>query len=187
MLLLILGLTLWSGVHFIPSIAPSYREQKIKQWGEFLYKGIFSLLLVASIILMVVGWKTITPSTFYIPLAWGKPITLIFLLMSCILFVAGRTPNNIKRFIRHPQLTGLCLFSLGHLFSNGDNRSIVLFVMLGTWAIAEIILINKREGAWIKPQPLPFKTELLTLIIGIILFAALLFIHPYLSGIALIN
>jgi len=133
-------------VHFIPSIAPSYREQKIKQWGEFLYKGIFSLLLVASIILMVVGWKTITPTTFYIPLAWGKPITLIFLLMSCI-----------------------------------------LFVMLGTWAIAEIILINKREGAWIKPQPLPFKTELLALIIGIILFAVLLFIHPYLSGIALIN
>ena len=133
-------------MHFIPSIAPSYREQKIKQWGEFLYKGIFSLLLVASIILMVVGWKTITPTTFYIPLAWGKPITLIFLLMSCI-----------------------------------------LFVMLGTWAIAEIILINKREGAWIKPQPLPFKTELLALIIGIILFAVLLFIHPYLSGIALIN
>ena len=45
-------------------------------------------------------------------------------------------PNNVKRLLRHPQLTGVALWGIGHLLANGESRSIILFGGLGAWAIA---------------------------------------------------
>jgi hypothetical protein len=47
--------------------------------------------------------------------------------LAFILFAASAMATSIKRFVRHPQLTGVLLWALAHLFSNGDGRSLVLF------------------------------------------------------------
>ncbi|MFT5395916.1 MAG: putative membrane protein, partial [Gammaproteobacteria bacterium] len=86
----------------------------------------------------------------------------------------------------HPQLTGLVLWSIGHLMANGDNRSIILFSSLGVWAIIEMILISRREGVWGKPEPVSAKNDVITVIGGCVLYAVLLMAHPYLTGIILI-
>ena len=71
MLLLIIGLVMWSGLHFIPSLAISSRTQLISKWGEKKYRNIFSILVVSSIILMVLGWRSIVPVYIYTPPEWG--------------------------------------------------------------------------------------------------------------------
>ena len=56
MSLLILGLLLWSGLHFIPSIiVQPLRNQLIEKLGEHPYKGLFSILVLTSVALMVLG------------------------------------------------------------------------------------------------------------------------------------
>ncbi|MCK5353469.1 MAG: hypothetical protein KAJ63_00005, partial [Methyloprofundus sp.] len=75
MLLLIIGLVMWSGVHLIPSIAMSYRAQLIGGWGETKYKAIFSLLIVTSIAVMVFGWRSIEPVYIYSPPKWSGLVT----------------------------------------------------------------------------------------------------------------
>ena len=184
MLLLIIGLVMWSGLHFIPSLAISSRTQLISKWGEKKYRNIFSILVVSSIILMVLGWRSIAPVYIYTPPEWGGSITGLFVLIAFILFSAAHSESNIKQFIRNPQLTGLVIWSIGHLLSNGDNRSLILFGTLGAWAITEIILINKREGAWVKPSPASIKSELLMTMKGIVILAIFLFAHPYLFGVS---
>lgn len=184
MTLLIVGLVLWSGLHFVPSLAIPLRRQLIEKLGEKQYAIMFSVLVVASIALMVLGWRSTLPVHIYTPPAWGGPVTGLLMLVAFVLFSAAHSESSIRRVIRHSQLTGLVIWSIGHLLSNGDNRSLVLFGALGVWAIAEITLINRREGDWVKPAPGTFKSELLMVVKGLVIFAVLLFAHPYLFGVS---
>ncbi len=186
MALLILGLLLWTCIHLFPSIAKGKRELIISKTGLGPYKGLFALLILSSVVLIVLGWRSIDPTSVYLPQYWGKHVTFILVLLTFILFVAARGKTNIKRVLRHPQLTGLVLWSIGHLFANGDNRSLILFSWLAVWAILEMIMINRREGEWQKPEPVPVKSDVITVIAGCVVYGILFALHPYLSGIKLI-
>lgn len=186
MTLLVIGLLMWWAVHLFPAVATVTRANLIIKFGLGLYKGCFALLIVISIVVMVFGWRSIEPADIYFPPLWGKRVTYLLVLLTFILFVAAKSKTNIKRVLRHPQLTGLVLWSVGHLFANGDNRSLVLFTGLGLWAILEIIMISRRTGAWVKPDPVPVKSDIITVAGGFILFAVLFLAHPYLTGIGLI-
>jgi uncharacterized membrane protein len=186
MCLLILGLVLWSGIHLFPSIAKGTRENIISKLGLGPFKVIFALLIVLSVILIVFGWRSTEPIDVYTPQSWGRHVTFLLVFLTFILFVAARRKTNIKRFLRHPQLTGLVLWSIGHLLANGDNRSLILFCWLAVWAILEMIMISRREGEWKKPDPVSVKYDVITGIGGCVLYAVLLLAHPYLSGIKLI-
>jgi uncharacterized membrane protein len=186
MILLIIGLVLWSGVHFVPSLAMPFREQFIAKRGEKSYKLLFTFLVISSIVAIVFGWRSIDPVYLYVLPSWSRAVTSLLVLITFILFSAAHSNTNIKRVIRHPQLTGLVLWSIGHLLSNGDNRSLTLFGALGVWAIIEIILISKREGVWVKPESAPIKSELIMVAKGLVMFAVFLFAHPYITGVPII-
>ena len=185
MALLVSGLLVWWVVHLFPAVATEARARLINKFGLGSYKGCFALLIVISIILMVSGWRSIEPVDIYLPPAWGRHLTYILVLLTFILFVAAKRKTNIKRILRHPQLIGLVLWSIGHLLSNGDNRSLVLFIGLGVWAILEIAMINRRTGEWVKPEPVPVQSDVITVVLGLILFALLFWAHPYLAGVRL--
>ena len=183
--LLITGLALWVIIHLFPCLCKNTRTAIIEKIGFMPYKGIFALTIILSVVLIVFGWQNITPEDIYYPASWGRHITFVLVLITFILFVAARRKTNIKRYLRHPQLTGLVLWSIGHLFANGDNRSVILFATLGIWAILEMIMISKREGEWQKPDPMPMKSDVITVVGGCVLYTVLMFAHPYIAGIRL--
>ena len=92
--------------------------------------------------------------------------------------------SNIKRFLRHPMLSGVVLWAIGHLLMNGDDRSLVLFAGIGIWAVLEILLINRRQGAYEKPPVIPVVRDLIPLAAGAVVFAVFLFLHPWLFGVS---
>lgn len=187
MTLLIIGLLLWCGVHFVPSLFLGLRTRLVAKLGLPKYKGLFALLIVASIVVMVFGWRSIEPDPVYLPPLWGRHVTHVFVLLTFILFVAAKRNTNIKRVLRHPQLTGVVLWSVGHLFANGADRSLVLFTGIGVWAVLEMVLINRRVGAWVRPGSVPLAKDLVTVAGGVVLFAVLLFLHRYITGISLLG
>ena len=184
---LILGLLMWTFIHLFPSVAKCTRKQIINNIGLGPYKGIFALLIVTSVVLIVLGWRSIETIDVYQPQSWGRHVTFLLVSLTFILFVAARRATNIKRILRHPQLTGLALWSIGHLMANGDNRSLILFGWLGVWAILEMIMISRREGEWIKPELVPVKNDVITIVGGCVMYAILLMAHPYITGIKLFN
>ena len=177
---------MWCAVHLFPTLAVQGRADIIARLGRGLYRGTFALLIISSIILMVLGWRSVEPSLVYQPFAWGKSATYVLSLFTFVLFVAGKRQTNIKRVLRHPQLCGVALWSIGHLLANGDDRALVLFAGIGTWALLEIALINRRTGIWIKPAPVPVQKDVIAVVIGVFLYLALLKLHPYISGTTLI-
>ena len=184
MVWLYLGVFLFVVVHFVPGLAPKLRNSLIKRVGENPYKGIFSLALLTSIVLMVVGWRSATPTLAYLPPAWATPVASILMLISVMLFGAAHQPTRIKRYIRHPQLTGVAVWSGSHLLANGDSRSLVLFGGLGVWALIEMILINRREGAWQRPFGPALSVEIRGIVISAVIFFVLVYLHPYFAGVS---
>lgn len=184
MILLVIGVLLWSGVHLFPCVAVELRKQLIGRMGEPPYKGVFALSLVAAIVLMVLGWRSSVPYAVYSPPAWTAPAANLIMVLALLLFVASAVPTNLKRVVRHPQLTGFAIWAGAHLLANGDRRSLILFGGLGLWALLAILFINRRDGAWVKPDPLPMTAEVKPVAIAIVAFGVLFFVHPWLSGVS---
>ncbi len=184
MLLLVVGVSLWSFMHFLPAADVAVRKSLIAKIGENPYKGIFALLMALSIYLIIAGWKSTIPELVYLPPAWGRHATSLLVLIAFVLFLAPYPPNNFKRILRHPQLTGLTCWGVGHLLSNGEMRSIVLFGGLAAWAVIEILLLNRRDGARVKPESAPLKNDVILVVIGIMIYTIFLFAHSWLFGVS---
>lgn len=186
MSILIGGVLLWSAVHLVPALAPGFRQTLMTRLGTGPWKGLFALAILASLALIVIGWRSTVPEAVYQPPPWGRSAAIGLMIVSVYLFGAAQRPAIVKRVVRHPQLTGMAVWSIAHLLANGDHRSLVLFGGLGVWAIADIFAINRRDGAWIKPEPPPLWRELLGIVITLLIFGLLAWAHPWFAGVALL-
>ena len=186
MTMLSIAMIIWSIAHLFPAVAPARRAELIAKLGDNAYRGLFSLVILASLVLIVIGWRSAPPTHVYAPPLAGNKIVVLIMPLAFILMAAASVPSNIRRIIRHPQMTGVIVWSGAHLLANGDSRSIVLFGGLGLWAVLEIILINRRDGAWQKPAPSGLAKDAIVIVGGISVTALLAYFHVYLSGIPLI-
>jgi uncharacterized membrane protein len=184
MILLVLGVLLWSTAHLFKAAAPPLRQSLVDRLGADAWRGLFSLVILASLVLMVLGWRSAPLDQAYLPPIWARHLTMTAMLVSLVLFAAAGMPSNFKRRLRHPQLTGVLVWSLGHLAANGELRSVVLFGGIGLWALVEIPLINRRDGAWRKPGRQPRSADVRAVLGGVIAFVALYFAHPFLFGVS---
>lgn len=187
MTLLILGIVIWSTAHLAPALATGRRNELVARIGEPRYKLVFTVVILTSLGLMIAGWKAADYVTVYGVATSLRAVTLLLMLISMLLFVASATKNNLKRRLRHPQMTAVILWSIAHLLSNGDAASVVLFGGLGVWAAIEIIAINRRDGQWQKPGKQARRNDIVTIAVGLAAFAALLLLHPWISGVNLIR
>ncbi len=184
MTFLILGVVLWSILHLMPAADVGFRKNLIARIGENPYRGVFSLLIVLSLYLIISGWKSTIPESLYLPPIWGRHVTALFMLIGLTLFIASHPPNNFKRLLRHPMLAGVICWSIGHLFSNGELRSVILFGGMAVWAAVEILLINRRDGAWTRPDPVPFKKNIAVVIGAVVVYVVIVFSHTWLFGVS---
>jgi len=184
---LILGVVVWSVVHFYPSVAVSHRNQLSEKFGNG-YQAVYALLIIGSIVLMVIGWKNTIPTAVYNPPSWGRHATMLFILVAVMLFGAANTKTKVREWVRHPMLTGMIVWSIGHLLANGDIRSVILFGGLGVWAIISQFTINKREGTRIMPTDTKgMKSLVILLVAGLVLYVILMFLHPYFTGVSVMT
>lgn len=182
--LLISGVLLWSVMHFLPAGGRGLRNSVAGSIGEGPWKGLFSLALVLSIALIVMGWRVIVPVPVYTPPGFGALLMSPLMILAVVLLGAANAKTNLKRYIRHPMLTGVAVWAAAHLLNNGDNRSIVLFGGIGLWALVMIFFINKRDGAAEAVEKQPVSGEIKLLAISAIVFIVLVIAHPYFAGVS---
>ena len=183
MTMMIGGVLLFSAAHLLPSSMPLVRKQVIEKLGINLYRGLFSLTIIASLVLIVFGWKAATPASVYTAPLRGGPIVSALVFVAFALFVASQSKTNIRRYVRHPQMTAAILWAFAHLLVNGDSRSLVLFGGLGLWAVIEIVQCNRRDGAREKPAPVSRLQDAVTVAIGAVGFALIWYFHQALFGV----
>lgn len=185
MALLALGVALWAAIHLFPAYAPARRAAYVERLGEGPWKGLFALALVASIVLMVWGWNAAAPGFAYAPPAWGVHVNNLLMLIAVYLLGAGHSKVALARRLRHPMLTAVAVWSVAHLLVRGDTASLALFGGLGLWAVAAMLLINRRDGAWERrPPPSTTRREIIHALVSLAVFVVLVAVHPWLFGVS---
>jgi uncharacterized membrane protein len=184
MKLIFAGLLLWSVLHFLPALDLKFRKDLVSRLGLVPYKGLIGVLLLASIGLIIIGWKSTEPVDLYTAPGWGIQLAGPVMLVSLLLFFAPYVNNSISHFIRHPQLIGIVVGSAGHLLAGGSNRELLLFGGMMIWSIVEIILLNRRNGPWLKPELAPLKANVRLVLMGIGFYLIFLFTHELLFGVS---
>lgn len=184
MALLLAGITIWFVVHLFPAASPASRENIVFKLGENAYKGIFSLLLLAALVLIVLGWKSSVPRMIYIPPLSPGPLPAVMVFIAFVLFFSSQFSTYAKRILRHPQMAGTLLWAAAHLLTNGDSRSLALFGGMAIWALLEIVLCNRRDGPRRELPAASLKFDLLAVLVGAAAWALVGHFHIRLFGVA---
>lgn len=149
-------------------------------------------------------WQT------YVPLAVMLPVCLILALSvgRPNPFSFGGAQNDrfdpgyagIVRVTRHPLLAALVLWATAHIVPNGDLAHVLLFGIFALFAAMGGRLIDRRRqremgGEWLRlhshvmarlsnAQPASGLATLTRLVVGVVLYACLIWIHPWLFGVS---
>ncbi|CAB1085494.1 hypothetical protein D1AOALGA4SA_12982 [Olavius algarvensis Delta 1 endosymbiont] len=184
MLLLILGMVIFMAVHLIPTFVDL--RQKLIAWkGETSYTVGYSCVAMLGLILIIIGKSRAARVPVWDAPDWAYHIAPIFMLAALILLPAAYMPTNLKRFIRHPFLTGIAMWGFSHLLVNGDLAAIILFGGFGAFALFDMWSSNRR-GAGKSTTKVPIYRDIVLLAVGVIAFSAILHLHPYLFGVSAI-
>jgi uncharacterized membrane protein len=188
MAMLISGLLIWIVVHLFPAVAPASRQQFVTRLGNGPYQAIFSMVIIAGLLLIVLGWRSTVPAHLLSPPDGMRHPAMLLVVIGFILMVAASFPTRIKRILRHPQLTGVLLWAIAHLLLNGDSRSVLVFGAVAVWTLISMVMINRRDVTWVKPEIAGgWHREIIIMVIGLVISALAVRFHQYLSGIPLIG
>ncbi len=160
--------------------------QKLKLKLGYTFKGIFSIISLIGLLLIIFGYAQFRPIApdLYIAPKWGKHLNYLFTLIAMIMLVATYSKGKIAAFLKHPMLSAVKFWALGHLIANGDLASIITFGSFLTWAIISRILQPKtaRENiAW-------GRKDEAAIAFGILLWITIgMKLHPILFGVIAIG
>ncbi|MFN4172900.1 MAG: NnrU family protein [Pseudorhodobacter sp.] len=176
MVVLILGVALWAGAHLFKRLAPA-RRAAMGEGG----KGLITVLLLASVVLMIVGYR----GADFVPF-WSSPPFLthlnnLLMVLAFYLYAASGLKTAITRKVRHPQLTAVKIWAVAHLLVNGDLASLILFGGLLAWAVVSVIRINKAQRAWTPPAPAPVAKEAIAVVATLVVVVVVMLIHNWLG------
>ena len=118
---------------------------------------------------------------------FGNAFIGFAIFVAFILFFAARIPNNLCRFVRHPQLAGVLVWGIAHLLVNGQVRDVMLFGGLSAWAVIGMLLANRRDGRWQKPAPVAIWKDGLLVVVALVVTAAMFHFHGDLFGVTAIQ
>ena len=138
MLLLILGLVLFTGIHSLRLGGDAFRTRLLNSLGEAKFKGLYSLISVIGFIFMVYGFGIArdAPVPIWSPPSFAKWIAYFLTLLAMVLMVAAYVPNNrIRAKLHHPMVLSVKTWALAHLIANGTLVHIFLFGTLLVWSV----------------------------------------------------
>jgi len=176
MALLIVGLLIWVGAHIFKRVAPEQRAAM----GD-TGKLIVTVALVISLGLMIWGYRGAEFIPVWYPPSFMVHINNLLMLIALFVFGMSATTGRLRGKLRHPQLTAVKIWAVAHLLVNGDLASIILFGGLLAWAVLEVIIINRAEPVWDRPQPGDAKKDILLVVITLVSFVVISAIHAWLG------
>lgn len=186
--ILILGLVLFLGIHTLTTMR-SARAAVIGRVGEGPYKGLYSLISAAGLVLIVWGFSSYRGAGYIQvwnpPLALFHPIALVLLWFAFLALAAAYSPpSRIKSMLRHPMLVGVKAWALSHLLVNGDLGSLLLFGGLLVWAVYDRIAVKRRGDPGAPPVTSFGRNDAIVVVIGTVAYFAILWLHEIVIGVA---
>ncbi|HLT63415.1 MAG TPA: NnrU family protein [Pseudohongiella sp.] len=189
MSLLIAGLVIFLGTHSIALFAPAAREKLRNKLGLSLWKVLYSLVSVAGLVLIVMGYgqSRMDPHWLWYPPVALRHIAILLTLIAFILLAAAYVPGNrLKAKIGHPMYVAVKTWAFAHLLANGTVADVLLFGGFMVWAIAGFAISRRRDRiAGVQRPAGSMKGDMLTVVAGVISWAVFaMVLHTMLIGVS---
>ncbi|MEL6664776.1 MAG: NnrU family protein [Pseudomonadota bacterium] len=188
MIILLIGLAVFFGLHIFSAVRSREPGKDIKErLGYGPYMGLYSLVSIASFVLIVYGFGAARGSgVLYTPPTGLAHINLVLTIPALILLVASQIPaGHIKKATKHPMLLAVKLWALGHLLANGELNSVLLFGSFLAYAVFDRIMVKRRGDNGPGPDAaLNPMMDIVSIVVGLGAWAAIaLWLHPILFGV----
>jgi uncharacterized membrane protein len=190
MLVLVVGLVLFLGIHSVSIVAPRWRLSVIERLGEMPWKGLYTVASIVGIVLVVIGYGMARrePVVLYTPPAALRHVALLLMLPAFPLFIATYFPGRISAATKHPQLLSVKLWATAHLLANGTLADVVLFGAFLAWAVADRISVKRRPAVEVHhvpgAPPRPYNDGI-AVVLGLVVYVVVVFwAHRRLIGVS---
>jgi len=189
---LIAGLVLFLGLHSIRFIADGARSRFIARYGAGPWRGLYSLLSAAGLVLIVWGYSLTLkrPIVLYEPMLLARELAAVLTWVGIVLITAAYVPrNHFKAWVGHPMVLGTALWALAHLQATRTAADIVLFGGFLVWALLSFVSLRERDrAAAVQRAPAQTVRTVIALAIGTVAWGVFAFwLHTRLIGIAAIG
>jgi uncharacterized membrane protein len=189
MILLILGLVLFLGLHSVRLVAPTWRAQLITRHGPGSFKLFYSGIALLSIVLVIYGYglSRSSPVFLYEPPLWTRHLAILLTWFAFVLVAAGHGPPNAFRArLGHPMYAGVKVWAFAHLLANGRLGDVLLFGGFLLWAIAGFAIRRRQDRlAGITAAPATTRGTVGALVGGTVFWAVFAWwLHPLLIGVS---
>ena len=189
MLLLILGIIVFLGVHTLATL-PAAKASLVARVGAGPFKGLFSLVALAGLVLIVWGFASYRSDgliVIWTPPVWTRHVTVVLMWFAFVaLACMNPSPGRIRGWVRHPMLAGVMIWALAHLLANGDLGGMLLFAAFFAWAVYDRISVQRRGDPGAERLAAFTRADGINLAVGTLAFAAMLLLHPLLIGVRVI-
>ncbi len=186
MLVFIIGLVLFLGVHCVSIVARPWRDRMLGTLGANGWRGAYSVVALIGLVLIIWGWGDARAAAplLYEPPVWIKHLTALLMLFSALAMGVYMVPaGRLKPMLKHPMLLSVKIWAFAHLLANGDLASLLLFGTFLAWAVADRISLKRRAAAVAAPGSA--LNDVIALGLGLVIYAALVFGgHAWLFGVA---
>ena len=138
MLVLILGLVVFLGIHSTRIFADDWRSARIAGLGERRWKLLYTVASLVGLALIVWGYgmARTEPVVLWNPPLWTRHLASLLVLVAFVLIAATYVPpNHFKAALGHPMYAGVKAWAFAHLLSNGTLADVLLFGAFLLWAI----------------------------------------------------
>ena len=190
MILLILGLLLFLGIHSVRIVADGLRSRFVAARGLNAWKGVHSLVSIAGFVLICIGFGQARQQAVLLwsPPRWTHDLAALLTLVAFVLVTAAYVPGNgIKARVKDPMILGVKCWAAGHLLANGTLADVVLFGGFLLWAVLDFRAARQRRRAGAEPQVAPAKRgrSAIAVVVGVLAWMLFAFyLHQSLIGVA---
>ena len=119
MLELTAGLVLFFATHAF-SMFRDARAALVARLGTLPYRGLYSLISLAGLLLIVHGYAQAPHLAVWLPPAGLRHLTMLLMLPVFMLLAAAYLPGHIKARVGNPMLMALSIWAFAHLLVKGD-------------------------------------------------------------------
>jgi uncharacterized membrane protein len=213
------------GGHFVLS-SVNVRTALIGILGETGFRGVYSLAAIAAMVWTIVAYGAAPRVELWRAGMALTHVPAVLMPLACILAVAGMTTRTVTmvggEFVarsprpaagivtitRHPFLWAVTLWSVGHIATNGDVASLILFGGMAVLALGGMAHIDYRRRLSLGADwgPVAMTTSVVPFLAaiqgrnridwrgigwarlsgGVALAVTLPFLHPWISGKAIV-
>lgn len=186
---LVVGLCLFLGAHSVSIVAPGWRDRCVARIGAAAWRGLYSLVALAGLVLLIVGYGAARadPMVLYRPPFALRYVNLLLMLPVFPLLLATYLPGRISAGVKHPMLTATKSWATAHLLVNGTLADVVLFGAFLAWAVADRISLKRRAARPIRIAPPNRFNDSIAVIAGLALYVGFFHgLHRWLTGMPLL-